>query len=50
MRARLPALSMISSANRMISGLRRRRTPRAPVAKSRTEMTRYAAMLGPATD
>ena len=32
-RARLPALSMISSARRTISGLRRTSTPTAPVAK-----------------
>jgi hypothetical protein len=39
-RARFPAFSMISSARRMIRGLRRTRTPKAPVAKSATESTR----------
>ena len=38
--ARLPAFSISSSASRMISGLRRMRTPKAPVAKRTTERIR----------
>ena len=37
MSARFPAFSMISSASRTISGLRRASTPNAPIAKSTTD-------------
>src|SRR5205814_3783174 len=46
-RARFPPLSMISSESRTISGLRRRSTPRAPVAKRKPETARYQEISGP---
>src|SRR5580765_408596 len=38
---------MISSESRMISGLRRRRTPRDPIAKSDALIAMYQTTLGP---
>src|SRR5829696_10102265 len=48
-RARLAALSMISSESRTISGLRRRSTPAVPIEKRIAATTRYQAMSGPCT-
>src|SRR5919106_1777981 len=39
--ARLPAFSISSRQSRITSGLRRRSTPAAPVAKIRADSTRY---------
>src|SRR5205823_1466035 len=49
-RARFAPLSMISSESSTISGLRRRRTPRTPVANRNAATARYQAMSGPRTD
>src|SRR5579872_3323483 len=46
-RSRLPALSMISTESRMISGERRSITPTAPIVKSRAARTTYQEMSGP---
>src|SRR5829696_1245149 len=48
-RARLAALSMISSESRTISGLRRRSTPAVPIEKSRAATIRYQETSGPCT-
>ena len=49
MRARLPALSMISRESSTINGLRRSRTPAVPIAKRIAATTRYQAISGPCT-
>src|SRR5262249_52519432 len=46
-RARFPPLSMISSESRTIRGLRRSRTPSAPVQKRNAATARYQATSGP---
>src|SRR5437660_3463143 len=45
--SRFAELSMISTLSRMISGLRRRSTPRAPVVKRSALRTTYHWMSGP---
>src|SRR5919204_2291834 len=45
--ARFAPLSMISTDSRMISGLRRRKTPSAPVTKSVVARIRYQTTSGP---
>jgi hypothetical protein len=45
--ARFAPFSMISSDNRMISGLRRISTPSAPTPKSMAATPRYQAIDGP---
>src|SRR5690348_13754981 len=47
MKARLQALSMISSESRIVSGLRRIRTPKAPVANRNAATPRYQLTSGP---
>src|SRR4029453_12781849 len=47
--ARFAPLSMISSESRTISGLRRSRTPSAPVENRKAATTRYQATSGPCT-
>src|SRR5207248_5356021 len=49
-RARFAPKSMSSGESSTISGLRRRRTPRAPVANRNAATARYQAMSGPRTD
>src|SRR5207244_3542573 len=45
--ARFDPFNMISTERRMISGLRRTRTPSAPVTKSSAASTRYQPTSGP---
>src|SRR3954451_14938976 len=47
MNARLQAFSMISSESRIVSGLRRISTPKAPVAKRNAATPRYQLTSGP---
>src|SRR5919199_3041365 len=47
MNARLQAFSMISSESRIVSGLRRIRTPNAPVANRKAATPRYQLTSGP---
>src|SRR5581483_7022808 len=49
MRARFPPFSMISSESSTMIGLRRTRTPSAPVPKRNAAIPRYQAIPGPAT-